>query len=106
MQKQWKIRVWEYSMQDWIAVSLPYMVTMVIPLIVIACVYDPSMRLLVYSALPNCLQHWTTFGLFIIEEARLMLTIITIGIPIFQLWVISFDLVSHKLRLIVRRIQK
>ena len=87
-------------MQDLIAIGLPYMGIMAILVICAALVYDPSMRLLLYTALPSRLQNWATFGLCLLEEIRFLVVFAAIGIPVLQLQVIIFNNILLLIRLI------
>ena len=69
-------------------------------------VYDPTMRLLLYAALPPRLQNWATFGLCLLEEIRFLLVMTSVAIPIWQVQVISFDLVCNQLRLVTQGLEK
>ena len=68
-----------------------------------AMVYDPSMKLLLYAALPTHLQNQTSFGLCLLEEIRFLVVITETATPVWQLQVISFDLVSNQLRPLMQK---
>ena len=106
LEKHWIARLREYSLQDLIAKNLSYMNVFCAALIVATYVYDPSMRLLLYSALPSRLQNWATFGLCLLEEIRFVLICVATGGPMFLLHTISFELICTQLRLTMRKIEK
>ena len=87
----------EYTKQDLIAVSLPYMVLFGLPIIAASFVYDPTMRALLYSALPECWKNHLSFWICFGEEARFLLMFTAICVPTWQLQVISFDSVNSSL---------
>ena len=97
-------RLREYSVQDVAALWLPHMIALAVPAIMASYVYDPSMSFLLYNALPSHLQNWSTFGLCAAEEFRFILDILVIVAPVYQLHVISYDLVSDRLRRLIRKI--
>ena len=104
--KHWTARMKEYSRQDLIAICEPYMVALAVPAISASYVYDPSMRLLLFTALPSHLQNWATFGLCLLEEVRFLLMFLIIGVPILQAQVITIDLVSSRLQILIRKMEK
>ena len=93
-------------MQDLIALGSPYISVSSVAVISATYVYDPSMRLLLYSALPTNIQNWAIFGLLLVEEVRLMMINITAATLIFQMHVTSFDLVSNRLLVLTKKIEK
>ena len=84
-------------MQDLITVSLPYIVYVTLPLIGASFIYDPTMRLLLYSALPDCWKTRLSFWICFAEDSRLMLMLTGITVPTWQLQAIAFDLVNNRL---------
>ena len=64
-------------------------------------IYDPTMRCLLYSALPECLKNRLSFWICFAEEMRFLLMFAGIFVPTWQLQVIAFDLVNSRLNLIV-----
>lgn len=84
-------------MQDLIAVSIPYMIYFSLPFVVASFIYDPSMRLLMYHALPDCCKNRLVFWICFVEEIRFLLMYIAIAVPAWQLQVIAFDLVNTRL---------
>ena len=66
--------------------------------IIIACfILDPTMRLLLYSAIPASHQIWWSFGLCLGEEIRLLGFCTAIVTSVWQLQVVAFDLISNTL---------
>ena len=106
LERDWTVRIWEYSLRDLIAVCLPYTGIIALVAIIAAFVYDPSMRLLVYVALPSHLQNWATFGFCLLEEIRFAVICIATVVPILQIQVISFDIVTEKLRQMVQNMER
>ena len=104
--EQWTNRMREYSVQDVAALLMPHVVALAVPVIMASYVYDPSMSFLLYNALPSHLQNWSTFGLCAAEEFRFILDILVIAAPVHQLHVISYDLVSDRLRRLIQKIDK
>ena len=100
--QRWCHRLLECSLQDLIVLFLPHMILLAAVLIGACCVYDPTMRLLLYSALPESYQSWLLFGICFVEELRFMLMMISIAIPVWQMQVMSFDLVNTALEVIGR----
>ena len=88
-------------MQDLIAVSIPYMIYFSLPFVVASLIYDPSMRLLIHAALPECCKKRLTFWICFVEEIRFLLMYIAIAVPAWQLQVMAFDLVNSSLDVLV-----
>ena len=92
------------SLQDLIAIGMPYMLMMSVPIICASFVYDPTMRVLLYAMLP---ENWKTgpwFWACFAEELHFVVTFITITGPAWQLQVISFELVNVILHLCCRKV--
>ena len=87
-------------MQDLIAVSIPYMTLLNVPIIGASFIYDPTMRSLLYSALPECLKNRLSFWICFAEEMRFLLIFAGIVAPTWQVQVIAFDLVNNRLNII------
>lgn len=99
--KQWFKRLLKCSLQDLIVIYVPYMVVLAAVLILACYVYDPTLRLLLYSALPECHQTWLAFVICYMEEMRFMLMLFGIVTPVWQLQVLSLDLINKYLELII-----
>ena len=84
-------------MQDLIAIGLPYMVLLTLPVCWASFIYDPTMRVLLYSALPECYKNRLSFWICFVEEMNFLLMFAGLAIPIWQMQVISFDLVKRNL---------
>ena len=86
------------SLQDFIAIGMPYLVLLAAGMIGACIIYDPTMKLLLYSALPERYQNWLSFGILWVEELRLMIFGSGIGVPVWQLQIIAFDTVNNNLQ--------
>lgn len=96
-EKSWARRLLARSLQDLIAIFLPYMTSLVAVMMGACYVYDPGMKLLLYSSLPENFQNWFFFGIFLVEEMRFLMMIVGILVPAFQLQVIGIDAINHNL---------
>ena len=69
-----------------------------------ACyIYDPSLKLLLYSGLPASYKNPVTFWICMVEEVRFF--VIAAGLAItWQMQVIAFDLVNSKLAEIIEKL--
>ena len=76
---------------------MPYMTPVVGTMIVVCMVYDPTMKMLLYSGLPVQYQNWFVAGICFVEELRFLLILLGVAVPIWQFQVIAFDLVHRKL---------
>ena len=92
--QRWYRRLLEYSLQDLIVLSLPYTILLVVVGIGACFIYDSSMRILLYSALPERYQGWLTFMALFVEEIRMLLMCASVGVPVLQLQVLSFAKVN------------
>ena len=99
--QQWHKRLLECTLQDLIAIYMPHMILYGEVIIGACYIYDPTLRLLLYSALPERYQSWPAFTACLLEEMRLLFFCAAIAIPVLQLQVISFDLVNTQLEAIV-----
>ena len=91
-------RLWECSLQDLIAICLPYMIITAASAVVVCFLYDPTMDILLYSGLPDGYKNWFTFWVCMIEEIRLITMVIGTVTPVWQLQVIAFDLANDTLK--------
>ena len=94
----WHKRLLEYSPQDLIAMYMPHMAVFSVIATGASYIYDPTLRLLLYSALPGRYQNWLTFLVCFVEEIRLVVVMAGLGVTLLQVQVISFDLVSAHLQ--------
>ena len=99
--KNWRQRLQECSLQDTIAIYLPYMVLGAIMAICACYIHDPTMRLLLYSALPESYQTRLCFGICFMEEMRFVLVMVGVAVPVLQLQVISLDLINTYLQMVL-----
>ena len=68
-------------------------------LAVAACfVYYPGMNFLLYSGLPGGYKNCVSFSVCLMEEIRLMMMVVGIVIPVWQLQVVAFDLANNVLK--------
>ena len=66
--------------------------------VALACfVYDPTVKLLLYSALPESYQNWVWFGTCYLEEVRFLLVLVGIEVPLWQLQLIAFEDINRGL---------
>ena len=63
-----------------------------------ACaIYNLTMSMLLYSALPEAYQNRLTCWLCYVEEVRFMAVIVGVAVPVSQCQVIAFGLINNKL---------
>ena len=87
----------ERTLQDHIVLAMPYMVQIAAITVVACVVYDPSMKLLLYSAIPEQCQNWLSFLICLTEELRLLCMYAVLVVPTWQIQVMSFDLLNREL---------
>ena len=97
--------LWERPLQDLAAIFLPYMTPLAAIAVGICILYDPTMTMLLYRALPGRYQNLFTFWVCFLEEIRFMSIFIGIAIPVWQCQVIAFDLMNNKLQNTVRAME-
>ena len=88
------------SLQELIAISLPAVSLITITAIGACFIYDPEMKLLLYSALPENCKNWLSFLVCWVEEMRMLCMGVGIASPLLQLQVIAFDLLNVSLEAI------
>ena len=91
-------RVLRSPLQDLIAIWLPYMVLLAVVMIGACYLYYPTMRLLLYSALPPSYQNWWIFTILWMEEMRLLILALGTVVPVWQLQIIAFNLIHSSLQ--------
>ena len=91
-------RVLQSPLQDLVAIWLPYLVLLAAVMVGACYLYDPTMRLLLYSALPGSYQNWWIFTILWVEEVRLLILASGTVVPVWQLQIIAFDLIHHSLQ--------
>ena len=70
--------------------------------IVFACtIYDPTMKLLLYAALPEKYQTWLSFSVCLLEEIRFMSILVGLAIPTLQIQIIAFEDVEKALQALI-----
>ena len=100
----WFSRLRERSLQDLLAIYMRR-IGLVSGVAVLGCyVYDPSMKLLLYAAVPAAYQNWLSFCVCYVAEIQHLMMLIGTGLSTWQLQVMSFDLVTHKLESIVEEL--
>ena len=103
--KAWYSRLAHRSLQDLIAIYLPHMLSSSGVAIAACFILDPTMNLLLYSALPVNYQNWFTFGICFLEEIRFLGTIIATAAPVWQFQIMAFDMISSNLEHVVKSMQ-
>ena len=63
--------------------------------------YDPSMTLLLYSALPASWKNWFFFGVCFVEEMRLFLFAVGVALPAWQIQLVAFEDVNSRLEALI-----
>ena len=96
----------KYSLQDLIAIYLPYMGTLAIVLIALSLAYDPTMTVFLYSMLPQRWKTWSWFLTCLLEEFRSLAIALSIAAPGWQIHVIALDLVNRSLEEVVENTLK
>ena len=93
------------SLQDLIAIGIHYPIILLITLILVCYLYDPTMQMLLYSALPTQQKNWLSFSIFFVEEARFLFMMQGVAVPVFQVQVISFDLINKTFQLLLESLE-
>ena len=71
----------------------------------LACyIYDPSMKLLLYSGLPASFQNPVTFWLCMMEEVHFFVRCTSMAVHMWQLQVIAFDLGNSNVAGIIEKL--
>ena len=97
---KWIHRLSEYSLQDFLALGLPFMTIAAVPIIGASFIADPSMKLLLYALLPKNWKTWPLFWACFSIELHYLVMFPAIGTTPWQLQVISFELVNMNLETI------
>ena len=97
--KGWR-RFWGRSLQELIVICLPAMCIPTVSAIAACFLYDPGMKVLVFSVLPEKHKNWLSFGVCWLEELRMLFMIVGIAVPVFQVQVITFDVLNYSLEAI------
>ena len=104
-EKQGLGRLMECSLQELIAILIPYMIALAAVVIAACILYDPTMKMLLYSSVPHSYKNWFSFGICFVEETRLLLMCVGINVPVFQLQLIAFELINSRLEEILHSVQ-
>ena len=104
-EKQGLRRLMECSLQDLIAILIPYMIALAAVVVAACILYDPTMMMLLYSAVPQSYKNWFSCGICFVEETRLLLIFVGINVPTFQLQMIAFELLNCTLEEILHSVQ-
>ena len=95
--KSWMTFFREHTLQDLIAICLPWMALATFPVIAAALLYDPTMKLLLYAAVPEDWRTGPCFWACFMAELHFLAMLDAIVISTWQLQVISFELLNTKL---------
>ena len=98
--QRWAERWKEYSVQDFIALSLPFMAVLTFLAIAITIVLSHNMEFLIYSALPPNWRNPITLIACSVLDLWSVAMIIAVGNPVLQLHAIVFDVLIHNLLVI------
>ena len=90
------------SLEDLIAIYLPYMLILEGGLVLVSLFYDPTTTLFLYSKLPESYRTWPWLLACLLEEIRSMAIIIAILVPAEQIKVLAIGLVRMSLEEVVR----
>lgn len=93
-------RLSELSLQGIIAIYMHHMVIPAVFMIGACFVYEPSMQLLLYSALPDEQKNWLSMIMCFLEEMRFLLIFEGLVVPTWQLQIIAFDRINSDLKLL------
>ena len=94
------------SLQDLIALSLLYICAISASVMWSICLYDPTIKLLVYAALSEKYQNGLSLGLCLLEEFRIWSIALGVIGTTWQVHVISFDLVNEQLNTMLRSLRQ
>ena len=98
----WISRLQRCSLQDLIALLLPYMFGFAILLVLVISLFDPTTTLFVHGALPEKYQSSLSLALCFLEEVRIGFVILGVVGATLQLQVISYVSIQERLRMILR----
>ena len=104
--RSWSRRLKECTLQDIFAMVLTYTVSLGLAAVLLALISNPSMKYLLYASLQQEHQTWINFVILIFEEWRYIVFLGSVDVPIFILQVMSFELVGHKLQLLIDSMQR
>ena len=104
--KRWFDRLLECSLQDLIAIWLPHMLLLAASMAVICMIYDPTMKLLLYAALPESYQSWLTLGIGLVAEWCFLLFGAGLTVPAWQLQIVVIQDINEKLETLIESMMK
>ena len=93
----WYKRLLEYSPQDLMAVYLPYMILCSLAFVGACYIYDPTLSMLLYSALPERYQNWLIFIICFAAEMHFVVIIAGMGVKVLELQINTFDEITTQL---------
>ena len=99
-------RLGEYSLQDALAVCLPYVAACTDVLLLAALLYDPTMRLLLHSAVPDNYRTCWIFGLCFAQDMRQLFFCVGNLVSAWQLQVTAFEVISYSLEEIMESLER
>lgn len=91
-------------MQDLIATWLPHLILLVVAVMIVCMIYDPTMKLLIFAALPESYQNWLTFAICLVEEARFLMICAGLGAPSWQLQIVAFQDINEELGALIQSV--
>ena len=89
------------SLQDLIAIWFPHMSILAVFIIVACMVYDPTMKMLLYTALPEKYKNRLSFGICILAELRFLIIITGLAVPTLQRQIVAFQDLDQALQALV-----
>ena len=95
------LRLQERSLQDLLGLLMPVGIPLSAGVVGVCILFDPMMKFVLYSALPEQFQNWLSFVICYVEEIRFLYMFAAIIIPIWQVQLLAFDLINDKLEEIV-----
>lgn len=91
-----------YSLQNLVALYAPHM-AMAGALSHFPCyLYDPTMKGLLYSALPTHCQTPARFSVCLLAEAHYMVYVVSVASPVFQLHIVICDAITQGLKMLTQ----
>lgn len=99
-------RLKEFTPHDVYTLTIPYLLSSAVASIIVAYICFPSLSVLMYSSIPKRYQNWMTWTVLILEDSRCLAVLICIGIPMWLLQVMNFELVIHRLERLSESLQR
>ena len=91
----------QYSLQDLLAIFIPHMLVACVVLMLTVCMYDSTMKFLVYSILPESKKTWLWFVICSLEEVRFFMFWFVVSAPVFQIQLVSFENLKSALQTLI-----